>query len=368
MIAGKKHLVLIGGGHAHMAVMARIGVLVGRGHRVTVIQPSIHHYYSGMGPGMLAGTYAPDQIRFDTRDRVTRSGGAFVLDRVVRIDADDCRVRLAGGESIAYDVLGCNAGSHVPVDAIADSRHRPATVKPIESLIALRERIVNRAADPPMKVLIVGGGPSAMEVAGNIRQLVDAAVCGITVVAGRRMLDAFPPAVRRRVVSVLRRRAVTIVEGERVAAAGERGVQTDAGNRFEADVVVAATGVRPSPIFERSGLPTGPDGGLRVNRCLQCTGHGNIFGGGDCIHFEPSPLDKVGVYAVRQNPVLYHNLLASLEGAPLTPFDPGGKDYLLIMNLGGGIGVFHKGPLTFSGRLAFHIKDLIDRRFIRRYR
>ena len=51
-----KHLVLVGGGHAHMMTLANINAFVAKGHRVTVIGPSEHHYYSGMGPGMLGGT------------------------------------------------------------------------------------------------------------------------------------------------------------------------------------------------------------------------------------------------------------------------------------------------------------------------
>jgi hypothetical protein len=49
----KKHLVLVGGGHAHMVTLANIRRFVEKGYRVTVIGPSAYHYYSGMGPGML---------------------------------------------------------------------------------------------------------------------------------------------------------------------------------------------------------------------------------------------------------------------------------------------------------------------------
>jgi NADH dehydrogenase FAD-containing subunit len=69
---------------------------------------------------------------------------------------------------------------------------------------------------------------------------------------------------------------------------------------------------------------------------------------------------------VRQNPVLFHNLMASLNGEELMPFDPGGS-YLLIFNMGGGIGILHKAGITIGGRLAFRLKDWIDRRFMRRF-
>jgi NADH dehydrogenase FAD-containing subunit len=132
------------------------------------------------------------------------------------------------------------------------------------------------------------------------------------------------------------------------------------------DFIFLALGVRPSPIFAESDLPTGPDGGLRVNQYLQSTGYPEIFGGGDCIYFETKPLDKVGVYAVRENPVIYHNLMASLEERPLQSFDPGG-DYLLIFNLGDGTGILVKKWLMFRGRLAFKIKNYIDTKFMKKF-
>ena len=138
------------------------------------------------------------------------------------------------------------------------------------------------------------------------------------------------------------------------------------GREYHPDLIFMAVGVKPSPIFADSGLEVGPDGGLLVNRFLQAVAHPEIFGGGDCIHFREQPLAKVGVYAVRQNPVLYHNLRAGLEGGALAEFEPGG-DYLLIFNLGEGKGVLHKRWLTFGGRPAFLIKDYIDRRFMRRF-
>jgi NADH dehydrogenase FAD-containing subunit len=74
----------------------------------------------------------------------------------------------------------------------------------------------------------------------------------------------------------------------------------------------------------------------------------------------------VGVYAVRQNPLLRDNLMAALEGRSLTPFQPGGA-YLLIFNLGDGRGIFRKKNLVFDGRLAFWLKDYIDRRFMGKF-
>jgi NADH dehydrogenase FAD-containing subunit len=220
-----------------------------------------------------------------------------------------------------------------------------------------------------VRIGIVGGGPSAVEISGNVWQLARDSgghLPDIHILTGGRMMEGFPESVRSRILAVLARRGIRIVEGDYVRAIRDGRITTASGRSLATDLVFLAMGVKPSGIFSASGLPTGPDGGLQVNRFLQCPAHPEIFGGGDCIHFADQPLDKVGVYAVRQNPVLLHNLTAALEGGGLVPFDPGG-DYLLIFNLGGGVGVLRKRSITFGGRAAFWIKDVIDRKFMRKF-
>ena len=132
------------------------------------------------------------------------------------------------------------------------------------------------------------------------------------------------------------------------------------------DFALLATGARPSRLFAHSGIPTGEDGGMLVNQHLQSVRYPNLFGGGDCISLEGRKLARVGVYAVRQNPVLYDNLRAALEGGELRPFETGG-DYLLILNMGDGTGVFRKKAWVWAGRLAFVLKNYIDHRFMKRF-
>ena len=69
---------------------------------------------------------------------------------------------------------------------------------------------------------------------------------------------------------------------------------------------------------------------------------------------------------MRQNPVLYANLLAALEDKSLEAFQPQ-ETYLLIYNLGNGIGIFYRGKRVYKGRLIFYIKDYIDRKFMRKF-
>ena len=165
---------------------------------------------------------------------------------------------------------------------------------------------------------------------------------------------------RQRGATVLEKQAVRQVEASQITLEGSEPVAFD--------LAFNAAGIVPSSVFRRSGLPVSQDGGLRVNQYLQCVADPTLFGGGDCIHFDPRPLDRVGVYAVRQGPVLCRNLMAALGCKPLEleAFKPQSR-YLSIMNLGDGRGILAWRSLILSGRFAFWFKDYIDCAFMRRF-
>jgi NADH dehydrogenase FAD-containing subunit len=365
----RKHLVLVGGGHAHMMTLEYIGRFVKKGYKVTVIGPSFFHYYSGMGPGMLGGTYRPDDIRFATQDVVQKQGGIFIKDKVEKIDPDKKEIYTKTGHTFSYDVVSFNAGSYVPMQADFADSSNIYSVKPIEKLMEAADKLKALFVQKKILVSIVGGGPSSAEVAGNVWQLarkVNRHLPDIRIFAGKKFMARFPETIRSRVVSSLQKRGIQIIETGYVKKVKPDQICLESGRIFPADFIFMALGVKPSTIFEASGLPVGPDKGLLVNQYLQSVKYPDIFGGGDCIYFKDQPLDKVGVYAVRENPVLLHNILASLEGRSLEIFDPG-PEYLLIFNVGGGLGVLKKKGLVFGGKIAFKIKDYIDRKFMKKF-
>jgi len=365
-----KQLVLVGGGHAHMVTLTNLYKFIEKGHNVTVIGPSPYHYYSGMGPGMLGKVYTPEDIRFATKNVVEKQGGSFVLGKAVRVDPDEKIVQLESGETVSYDVLSFNVGSYVPLSTVKGDDYKDIySVKPIEKLIEAQTRILELGSQKKTTISIIGGGPSSAEIAGNVWRLTrdfgkNKPV--IRIFAGENFMSHFPKNIRKMVAGSLTKRGIEILEGSYVKEVQIGVITTESGQRYKTDFIFLALGIKPSPIFVKSGLPTGPDGGLLVNSYLQSPKHPEIFGGGDCIYFEDQPLDKVGVYAVRQNPILYHNLMASLEKTGFKSFYPGG-DYLLVFNMGDGTGVLRKKWLLFDGRLAFVIKDYIDRKFMKKF-
>ncbi len=365
----KKHLVLAGGGHAHMVTLSKIHKFITRGHKVTVIGPSVHHYYSGMGPGMLGKIYTPGQIRFATKNVVEKQGGNFISGKAVRVDPERKIVFLESEDTIPYDVISFNTGSYVPWSNVKGDGKDIFSVKPIEKLMEAQTRILDLVSRKRIKISIIGGGPSSAEIAGNTWRLIHdygKYEAKIQIYCGKTFMARFPDNIREKVLLSLKKRDIEILEYGYVKEINTGVITMESGMSYGTDFIFLALGVKPSPIFIDSGLPTGPDGGLMVNKYLQSVQYPEIFGGGDCIYFKDRPLDKVGVYAVRENPVLYYNLMVSLEGRDLRIFDPG-PDYMLIFNMGDGTGVLRKKNIILYGKTAFLIKDYIDRKFMKKF-
>jgi len=363
-----KHLVFVGGGHAHLTALMRLRDTVRAGHRVTLIGPSPYHYYSGMGPGLLSGIYRPAEARFHVKKMAQDRGATFLEDRVVLVDPVRRTLVLGSGAEVRYDAVSFNTGSGVPLDLLHPSGDNLFPVKPIENLLAARRKILEAGAGTRIRVVVVGGGPAGVEIAANLGHLgrETGRIGGITLVSRSPVLGDFPEKARAQARGALTRWGVVSIEGVAAKSVASGVVRLENGMRLEGDMVFVAVGITPSPLFRNSGLPTGEDGGMLVNDFLQCVDHPELFGGGDCISLAGSPLARVGVYAVRQNRPLHRNLLAFLEGRPLQRFDPGG-DYLLILNLGDRTGLFRRKGIVWSGRLAFQLKNYLDTRFMRKF-
>jgi NADH dehydrogenase FAD-containing subunit len=366
-----KHLVFVGGGHAHMTSLKNLGYFTSRGHRVTLISASPYHYYSGMGPGMLSGIYHPREARFHVKKLAEDRGAVFINAGAVRVDPYKRLLFLDSGEEVHYDVVSFNTGSDVPtglLTATPDEHLFP--VKPVINLLKARQAILKaiRDDDRILHFTIVGGGPAGVEVSANLLRLLreNRGKGEITLIAASNLLDGAPGKARRLAAESLVQRGVRIIEGRPVKAIEKRMVHFTDGERIPMDFAFIAIGIRPSGIFRASGLPTGADGGLLVNTRLQSAAHPDMFGGGDCISLEGHPLAKVGVYAVRENPILFHNLAAALDGGAMKTFTPQ-SHFLLIFNMGNGRGIYWKRNWVWEGRLAFLLKDYIDRRFMKTF-
>jgi NADH dehydrogenase FAD-containing subunit len=365
-------VVLLGAGHAHLYSLQRTAAFVGSGFELVLVAPE-NFWYSGLATGVLAGIYPPALDQVDVEALVVQGGGRFHRARATAIDPAARTVALDNGTTLAYDVLSCNLGSEVPLDAIPGAATYGYAVKPVRNLWELRQAVEARvnSATPsqPLRIVIVGGGASGCEIAASLQHFVVAqgGQAHVTVlVRGDSLLEQMSRGAAEKMVRILEQRGIQLVLHSPVVRVESELVTTAEGKQIPYDFLIHATGLRPPGLLRATGLPTRADGALLVDSYLRSVADPRIFGGGDCIALEGRELAKVGVYAIREAPILYHNLLASLQGRPLRCFRPQ-RRYLLILNLGDGTGLLTWGRFSWHSRLAFWLKDRIDRAFLRKY-
>lgn len=379
----RPRVVLVGAGHAHLHLVAHAARLRAAGAAVHLVDPDAF-WYSGLATGMLGGMYGGEEDRVDPAPLCRAAGVTYHPDRTVGVNRAARTLRLASGRTLDWDLLSFNIGSEVPMERIPGAAEHAWSVKPVRNLWALRRRL-ERAfrAGTRLRAVVIGGGETGCEVAANLRALAErrGARIAVTVLAsGSRLLERRPARAGRRLARHLRRRGLRLVLGERAAEVTAGEVRTASGTRLSADLAVCATGLRPPAALAAMGLPTGPTGGLAVGPTLEASDLPGVFGAGDCIDFAGRPLPRLGVHAVRQAPVLLHNLEAALragggsEGAgpeAETGEGPEPRAYrpparaLAILNLGDDRALALWGPLHWLGRGPLLLKDRIDRRFLR---
>jgi len=364
----EKHLVLVGGGHAHMETLLNLYEFTRRGHRVTLISPSPYLYYSGMGPGMLSGIYRPQEVRFNVRKMAEDHNAAYLEDAVESIDPDGHSLALRSGRKILYDIVSFNIGSEINAGSASASGGDIFPVKPIDNLLRARKRILGGLTNRLQHILIAGGGPAGVEISANVWRIIrDHSInAEITLITSNRLMERFPLRVRRLCSESLRRKNIRIIEGNTVKAFENSTAVLGNGQRLPFSVAFLAVGVKPSQIFRNSGLATAEDGSLLVNAQLQSVSHPWVFGGGDCIHLDGNPLPKVGVHAVKEGKLLRNNLISALEGRQLASYKPQ-QHYMLIFNMGDGRGILWRNSLVVEGRFAFALKNYIDRGFMKQF-
>lgn len=126
-------LVMVGGGHAHLAVLRALAQQRPPGVEVILITPCAHQNYSGMLPGWIAGHYAAADCRIALRPLVQAAGARLILDQIVALDASRRCVGLADGRQLVYDLLSLDVGSETDTSwlqtlgskLLPDTRLRP---------------------------------------------------------------------------------------------------------------------------------------------------------------------------------------------------------------------------------------------------
>jgi pyridine nucleotide-disulfide oxidoreductase family protein len=361
-----KRLVLLGAGHAHLIVLREFAQSPPPDTELVLISPSRWQYYSGMLPGWIAGDYQLDQCRIEVAPQVTAAGGELILDRAVALDAGGRRITLAGGKKVDYDWLSIDIGASTSLGQLQDYAGQLLSVKPIEDFQAEWDQFVQASsASGAGHLAVVGGGAAGVELAMAAANVVKHTHEGggrVSLIAGKNgPLPGFNARARRLAAKKMRRRRVTLIEQQAGARGGELALAD--GTLLKSNAVIAATGAMAAPFLRDSGLGVDEQGFVTVDACHQSLSHPNVFAVGDTCSRQDRALNRSGVHAVRAGPVLAENLRAAMAGGKLKPFMP--RRYsLYLLSCGDQTAIGSYGPVTFSGRWVWRLKDRIDRGFI----
>ncbi|MBA2777463.1 NAD(P)/FAD-dependent oxidoreductase [Billgrantia kenyensis] len=377
MTRERPRILLVGAGHAHLYLMRNRWRLAEA--CVTVVDPAAF-WYSGMAAGVLGGALSPVADRIDPKRLAARHRFDMVRGRLERLDRENRLAVLEDGRTLGYDLLSLNLGSYAPTLPVRDRGSRAWSVKPIPQLVTLRRCLeTGFRRGERARLIVVGGGASGVELACNLRALANrhAAPLSITLVSrGETLLAGAPRGARRWLHGYLSRLDIQVCNGLRAVShhplgllVAEEGVTLgqDTLKLLECEHVVHAGGLEPPPVLERLGLPVIAGRGLALRDTLQSVDDPDIFAAGDCAALSDTPLPRLGVYGVRQAPVLLANLQARLRGRPPQRYTPQSRA-LTILNLGPRHGLAIRGRLWWAGRASLAWKHWLDERFMAQYR
>jgi selenide, water dikinase len=421
------HLVLVGGGHAHLQVVkAWRGWNVPPHWHLTLIDIEPAATYSGMVPGCIAGIYEPHETSLDLKSLCTWAGVNFIQDQLFDITLSppscQCLLLKSASDTIPFHVLSFDIGSTSLgwKDTPGASSYTIPT-RPISKLIsrvqdAEKSFVTTSSASSSTSltdVVVIGGGAAGIELAMSLRgrwtdfgrlrdqgQVQEKSNLAVKLLySGSELMPDESPSCRRALYQALKQRSIQLIPNHRVYQVTSTHILVDSKSDNVSDKIPYthafwATGAEShkdlTERLKQSGMDIDPHGWITVYPTLQSTSHSNIYAAGDCCtiqHSHNPPPPKAGVYAVRAGPVLTTNLLATLQSMdrianqvnkddiwkdwkapyPLENYNPQ-KDFLKLLACGDGTALGFRFGIPIQGKWVMDLKDHIDQMFMNTFR
>ncbi|EMI16821.1 pyridine nucleotide-disulfide oxidoreductase family protein [Rhodopirellula maiorica SM1] len=331
-----------------------------------------------MLPGTLANQFAIDEMQIPLGPLAKKAAAELILDECIGLDVDARVLHFANHDPVAFDALSIGIGS---MPAGWDQHESPSLVpvKPMQTFIErLSRRVVqSREADGRdtddriPKIVVVGGGVAGVEIAfcvhTRMKQLFPKRSVSIEIVtSGEQIADGMSSRSIQQLRRLLSRRSINVTTDFRVDEVTEDEVIDEDGNGRRADVVLWATGAAAPPLLGSLNLPTDDRGFLLTDNTLRTTTGAPIFAVGDSGTIESEHTPKAGVFAVRQAPVLWQNLVATLNRTTLSRYTPQ-NEFLRILNTGDDKALLQYKGYSFHAGWCWQLKRWIDKRFIQQY-
>jgi NADH:ubiquinone reductase (H+-translocating) len=312
----RPRVVIVGGG------FAGIHAAKGLAHLpvdVTVLDRRNHHLFQPLLYQVALAVLSPADIAQPIRTILRRQPNTQVLmDEVVGIDMAARKVALASGSQIGYDYLVLATGATHSYFNNPEWAPLAPGLKTVEDATEIRRRVllafelaerqmVEHGWHPPLNFVVVGGGPTGVELAGaicDIAQLymrhdfrhIDPTKSRVLLLEGSpRVLAAYPADLSLKAEAALHKLGVEVHTQTQVTAIGPGWVEAAGCGRIEAAVTLWAAGVQASPLGKMLGAPLDRRGGVLVDDRLNPPGMPEIFVLGDLAHLEQDGRQVPGV-------------------------------------------------------------------------
>jgi len=370
-MSAPKRLLLIGGGHAQLEVLRSLRASPLPDVEVMLISAGRYAAYTGMVPGYLAGRYLSGEIQFDLQSLARAAGARFRDGVVTRVDALE-RIVEVDGERIEFDACSLDVGS-APASVAGVGEHA-VPLRPLSNARVLVQRVdAALERDDRAMCVVVGGGAAGVEVAlalATRAQTSHSGTLDVTLVADSPcLLPGYAPAAQRYALDACARTGVRVRLGGRVREVRSGSVTLEDGESLISAITVWVAGAAPPSVIGQSALPRAASGYFEVDRTLRATDGSPVWGAGDCITMHRAPwVPKAGVYAVRQGPILAHNLRVAVTGIGAPKRYTPQAGFLSLLSLGDGRAIAHWRGLALQGAWAMRLKHRIDTAFMQRHR
>jgi NADH dehydrogenase len=311
-------VVVVGGGFGGLQAVVKLRRAPAE---VVLVDRRNFHLFQPLTYQVATGALSPGQIAYPLRAIFKGAENVRVVMAEVKdfdLDARELRLSPVDGvpapDSLAYDSLIVAGGSHYSYFGHNEWSEFAHEVKSLESALAVRGQILRafeaaEAEEDPekraawMTFAVVGGGPTGVEMAGQIGELardtlrrdfrsIDPRAGRILLIeAADRLLTSFPPSLSEKAARSLRKLGVTPMIGSTVVGVDRAGVEIEdsggARERIPARTIVWAAGVSASDLASRLGELTGAEldraGRVAVEPDLTLPGHPEVFALGDMV-------------------------------------------------------------------------------------
>jgi NADH:ubiquinone reductase (H+-translocating) len=380
---GTGQIVVAGAGYAGLHVALRLTARLRKNAAVELTLIDQHDYHQALTelPRVAGGTRAADAVRIPLQD-VLAKRVRFVQTEISGFDLAG-RQLLTGAGPIGWSRLVLALGSRpndFAIPGLAErtlSLYSASDAEQVWTAVSKALTAAAAAADPDLQrclatVVVGGGGATGVELAGELAEMLPDVASGHGLAADRpavELVEAGPSILAgssRQLIDkasrILSDLGVRVRTNARIAAATEEGFRLKDGQLVQGGVFVWAGGVKAPELVAESGLPTGHNGRVKVDRYLRVLDHPEIYVAGDLAsvvdlrtgHALP-PLAQV---ALEEGETVARNLDAELNGQLPEAFTFHDKGF--VVSVGTSRGVADVAGITTGGRLAHLLKDAIE--------